>query len=431
MRLPLAIGLVLLGHTFSAQTPVDEAKQQLRLNTLQTVWQRVQDHYYDPTFNGVNWAEVKERYTLKLTPELSDSEYYDLLNDMLKELKRSHFGVIPPKAYAAEEEAAKRGTGANAGMTLQIVEGLPTITRIEAGSAAQRANLKVGFLVEAIDKTNLAETWKKIQERPGVIDRKGFLFTRVAAAMTSGKPGQIVKIVCVDGNNKRKTVPVKLTKERGMPMKFGELPTMFGYVESRRLEANIGYVSLSVFMMPLLDQVKRAIASFHDCKALIIDLRQNPGGVGGMAIPIAGVILDRQVNLGTMKMRVGETNFVVYPQPNAFKGPVAILIDESSASTSEIFAAGLQECGRAVVVGQQSAGAALPSMVEKLPDGARLQYAFADFKTPKGTLIEGRGVIPDYPVRLTRKALLSQKDPVIQKAVSVLSKMATNKGKRP
>lgn len=431
MRRLLAIGLVLLGQACAAQQPFDEAQQELRLKTLQTVWQRVQDHYYDPTFNGVNWAEVKERYIQKLTPDLSESEYYDLLNSMLKELKQSHFGVIPAKAYAAEEEAAKQGPGANAGIVIQIVEGKPTITRIDPGSAAQKAKLKVGYIVEAVNKTKLAETWQKIQTRPDPIKRKGFLFTRVAAALTSGTPGQVVNFVCIDENNKRRTVPVKLMKERGVPLKFGELPTMSGLVESRKLEGDIGYVSLSIFMMPLLDPMKKAIASFRDCKAMIIDLRQNPGGVGAMSIPIAGTILDRQISLGTMKMRVGETNFVVYPQPNAFKGPVAILIDESSASTSEIFAAGLQECGRAVVIGQQSAGAALPSMVEKLPDGSRLQYAFADFKTPKGTLIEGRGVVPDYPVALTRKALLSQQDPVLLKAVSVLKKMATNKGKRP
>ena len=431
MRLPLAIGLALLGQAFAAQQPVSNDQQELRLKTLQTVWQRVQDHYYDPSFNGVNWAEVKERYTQKLTPELSDAQYNELLNNMLKELKQSHFGVIPAKAYAAEEEAAKRGTGANAGMVIQIVEGKPTITRIDPGSGAQKAKLKIGYIVEAINKVKLADTWQKIQTRPDVIKRKGFLFTRVVSAMTSGSPGETINLTCIDEKDKRRVIPVKLTKERGTPLKFGELPTMFGLVESKKLPGNIGYVSLSIFMMPLLNPMKEAMASFRDCKAMIIDLRQNPGGVGGMSIPISGVILDKQINLGTMKMRVGETNFVVYPQPNAFKGPVAILVDEGSASTSEILAAGLQECGRVVVIGQQSAGAALPSMVEKMPDGSRLQYAFADFKTPKGALVEGRGVIPDYPVQLTRKALLSQQDPVVQKAVSVLSKMATNKGKRP
>lgn len=431
MRLPLAIGLMVLGQAFAVQAPANSAQQELRLRTLQTVWQRVQDHYYDPSFNGVNWTDVKTQYSQKLTPELTDDQYYELLNNMLKELKQSHFGVIPPKAYAAEETAAKSGTGASAGMVIQIVEDKPTITRIDPGSGAEKAKLKVGYTIESINKQKLADTWQKIKTRDEVIKRKGFLFTRVVSAMIEGKPGETISLTCIDEKNKKRTIPVRLTKERGMPLKFGELPTMFGMVDSKKLEGNVGYVSLPIFMMPLLNPTKTAIASFRDCKAIVIDLRQNPGGVGAMSIPIAGVLLDRQVNLGTMKMRVGETNFLAYPQPNAFKGPVAVLVDEGSASTSEIFAAGLQECGRVVVIGQQSAGAALPSMVEKMPDGSRLQYAFADFKTPKGALIEGRGVIPDYSVKLTRKDLLTLKDPVLKKALSVLAKMATNKGKRP
>ncbi|HEY6330993.1 MAG TPA: S41 family peptidase, partial [Blastocatellia bacterium] len=76
--------------------------------------------------------------------------------------------------------------------------------------------------------------------------------------------------------------------------------------------------------------------------------------------------------------------------------------------------------GRAVVVGQKSAGAALPSIIQKLPTGALFQYAIADFKTPKGILIEGRGVIPDVPVKLTRAALLAGTDPQLDAAVQVI-----------
>ena len=86
------------------------------------------------------------------------------------------------------------------------------------------------------------------------------------------------------------------------------------------------------------------------------------------------------------------------------------MIDNGSASTSEIFAAGMQELGRAVVVGERSAGAALPSVFLKLPTGALFQYAVGDFKTPKGVLIEGRGVQPDIEVKLNRRELLGGHD---------------------
>jgi len=100
---------------------------------------------------------------------------------------------------------------------------------------------------------------------------------------------------------------------------------------------------------------------------------------------------------------------------------VVILIDGGSASTSEIFAGGLQDVGRAIVVGERSMGAALPSIISKLPSGALFQYAMADFKTASGTLIEGRGVKPDVEVKLTRAALLKGRDPQLDAAIALIS----------
>ena len=123
-----------------------------------------------------------------------------------------------------------------------------------------------------------------------------------------------------------------------------------------------------------------------------------------------------------MQLRRGYTNFAVFPQPPIYKGPVAVLIDSGSASTSEIFAAGMQDLGRAVIVGERSAGAALPSIFTKLPTGALFQYAIGDFKTPKGVLIEGRGVAPDVEVKLNRAELLRGRDSQLDKAVEQIQK---------
>ena len=73
---------------------------------------------------------------------------------------------------------------------------------------------------------------------------------------------------------------------------------------------------------------------------------------------------------------------------------------------------------------------ALPSVIEKLPGGARFQYAFADFKTPKGTLVEGRGVRPDVIVPLTRRAFLASDDPALDAAVALINQRNTPRGRR-
>jgi carboxyl-terminal processing protease len=99
-----------------------------------------------------------------------------------------------------------------------------------------------------------------------------------------------------------------------------------------------------------------------------------------------------------------------------------ILIDGGSGSTTEIFAAGLQELRRAVIVGERSAGAVLPSDMIKLPTGAIFQYVFADFRTTNGTLIEGRGVAPDVEVKHTRASLLAGRDAQLEAAIAELQK---------
>jgi carboxyl-terminal processing protease len=109
-------------------------------------------------------------------------------------------------------------------------------------------------------------------------------------------------------------------------------------------------------------------------------------------------------------------------QAQPYTGPVAVLIDGGSGSATEIFAAGLQELRRAVIVGERSAGAVLPSDMVKLPTGAIFQYAFADFRTPSGALIEGRGVAPDVEVKHTRASLLAGRDAQLEKAIMELQK---------
>ena len=99
---------------------------------------------------------------------------------------------------------------------------------------------------------------------------------------------------------------------------------------------------------------------------------------------------------------------------------MAILTDEGSASAAEILAAGLQEAKRAIVVGDTTLGAVLPSVIEALPGGAVMQYVVADFKTPKGVALEGRGVQPDRRVVETRAALRGGRDPVLDAALVAL-----------
>jgi carboxyl-terminal processing protease len=123
-----------------------------------------------------------------------------------------------------------------------------------------------------------------------------------------------------------------------------------------------------------------------------------------------------------MYLRNGSIHFAVFPRAEPFTGPLAILVDGCSASTAEIFAGGMQDLKRARVFGTRTAGAALPSLFGKLPNGDGFQYAIANYISEGGRPLEGIGVTPDEEVRFTRNQLLAGQDPVLEAAVSWIHK---------
>jgi carboxyl-terminal processing protease len=208
------------------------------------------------------------------------------------------------------------------------------------------------------------------------------------------------------------------------------LPETPVWFESKRIGAAVGYVSFNYFLdlQRVMEGFGGAVKACQDCGGLIIDLRGNPGGIGAMAMGMAGYLVEKPgLRLGTMYMRDAQLNFVLNPRLPSFTGPVAILMDACSASTSEIFAGGLQDLGRARVFGTRSAAAALPSVIERLPNGDGFQYAVGNYVSAGGKPLEGEGVKPDVEVKLTRAALLAGHDAVIDAALSWIEKDGTGK----
>jgi carboxyl-terminal processing protease len=169
----------------------------------------------------------------------------------------------------------------------------------------------------------------------------------------------------------------------------------------------------------LMNLFAEAVQSCIKCDGFVIDLRGNPGGIGVMAMGMAGWFIDKPGQLlGTLYMRESTLKFIVNPRVNTFAGPVAILVDGASASTSEIMAGGMKDLGRAHIFGTRTAAAALPSVLEMLPNGDGFQYAIANYISEGGKPLEGLGVTPDVEAPVTRKALLEGKDPALDAAIA-------------
>ena len=401
----------------------------IRQQSFEIVWRTVKEKHFDPAIGGVDWEKAHETYAPRVAAVKSDSEFYLLLQEMLGLLRQSHFNIFPPESRASEVHDESSGGGV--GIDLRLIENAAMITRVEPDSSASRAGLRPGFLIKKVGDRSVEEIIAAFSKSAERAEIKKLRMTRSVLAATSGDPGSMVKIAYIDGQNRTRETTLARERLKGeLSPTFGNFPPQYTEFETRRISAEgagamagyIGYIRFNIFTIPVIKKLSAAIGGFGDADGIILDLRGNPGGFGGIATTIAGRICDAPGSLGVMKLRSGELKFAFFPQENRYSGPVAVLIDGMSASTTEVFSSGIQELGRAVIVGERSVGAALPSVFQKLPTGALFQFAIADFKTPKGVLIEGRGVIPDIEARYDRASLLNGRDAQLDTAVEYIRK---------
>jgi carboxyl-terminal processing protease len=398
-------------------------ERQLNANSFEYVWKTIRDKHWDPKLGGLNWQSLHDEMGSKVERAGTPEKAREVINSMLEKLKQTHFGVFPAEVYKEMETAGSRdGTP---GIDVRIMDSKAIIVSVEPGSPAAVRGVKPGWQVLRVDGKDVLPSIRKIQ---GGFAQSTLLDMMLARSVTSrlfGKIGKVVTVDLVDGTETSVGLELDRVKPRGVMATLGYLPPMYFWAEGRKVRPDIGYVSFNIFFEPesLIKTVEDTVKSCAGCSGFIIDLRGNPGGIGALAMGVAGWFIDKpDQQLGAMYMRDNTVKFVVNPRPDAFRGPLAILVDGCSASTSEIFAGGLKDLKRARVFGKRTAGAALPSVFEKLPNGDGFQYAIANYISQGGKALEGTGVVPDEEVPLTRQQLLAGQDPVLEAAVTWIQK---------
>jgi carboxyl-terminal processing protease len=398
---------------FGQITPTDH---KLDLDSFEKVWTTIRDKHWEKNPGGLDWPKVHDEFRPRLEQAQTRDEARTVMREMLARLKQTHFGILPAAVYRSIDSGTE-GPG-SPGLELRILSGDAIVASVESGSPAERAGVKPGWILESARGKDLRQLIKNLE---GIAELN---LTRSVEATLSGQPGGEVPVVMVDGAGKQVKLDLGLGPPRGEASTFGNLPTSYVWIETRKL-SNTAYIRFNLFLdlVRVMTAFSEVVKSCDACDGLIIDLRGNPGGIGGMAMGLAGFLVDQQgQRLGTMYMRDATLNFVINPRAPGFKGPVAILVDGCSASTSEILAGGLQDLGRARVFGTRTAAAALPSVIERLPNGDGFQYALANYISEGGKPLEGLGVKPDVEVKVTRAALLAGHDPVLDAALNWIQK---------
>lgn len=228
-----------------------------------------------------------------------------------------------------------------------------------------------------------------------------------------GEPQTTVKIVVKrDG----KEIELVITRDKI------EVPT----VEYELLDGNVGYIQVTEFDDVTTDQFKKAISALEKqgMVALVIDLRDNPGGLVSTAVNMIDRVVPTGIAVYTQD-KDGNKSYEYATTAAELKIPVAVLVNGNSASASEIFTGALRDYDKAIVVGTQTYGKGIVQVVTYLSDGSGLKFTISEYFTPKGTAVHGVGITPDIEVELDESLkglseIPKDKDNQLQAAVNAL-----------
>lgn len=430
--LPVTVGRAQERTPPAAAEPAPAAKAELPfdrgqyLAAFEEVWQTVHDAHWDAGLIESVWQPAKSKYLPQMEQAQSREAAVDILKEMLRELKQSHFGIIPAEVYLAAEQAEAKGGDGWSGLTLRAMEDQFVVTKVAADSPAAQAGVEVGWALQEVQPAgeekpmkvaDLHELADKMSKARGY--RLDFARSLLSEIVTTGGIDQEMKFVFLDHQDQRREVSLRLVRGPGQAAKLGHLPLTYINFEYRKLPDQVGYIHFNAFLDAprLIKEYEAALLDEHNSRGVVIDLRGNMGGLVFLAMGMSGWFVDQPHSLGKMQRKTNPLKLAINPRKPRFDKPVAILVDECSVSCAELFPGGLQELKLARVFGSRTAGQVIPSQVVKLPTGDGFQFAVAGLESESGFVWEGNGVQPDEPITLTRKLLQEDSDPVLTAAL--------------
>jgi len=425
-----AAGSMSKGQTIAARVAA-QPTDTLNLASFDKVWKTARAKHWAEDLGAVDWEQARTDLRPKVAAAKTTAEAREVMNELIGRLKVSHFGIIPVDAYSALNEGQDEatGTGGEAGLTIRLRNNLLTVASVTEGSSADQAGVQPGWTLHKVSGKTHNELLESATEASSTgPDRLDTTVGLIGERINRGAPGKTRTIEFKDFNGDVQTVDIVMTKADGQMKKFGHLPAMRVAYETRQLPEDVTYFSFNLFFDPpnVMTAFREAVEQARDSKGLVIDLRGNHGGIAGMTFGMASAFATEAGKMGVMKMRSQEMTFPLFPPVEPYTGPVAVLIDECSISSAEIMSGGMQDKGLARLFGTTTAGLALPSTVVKLPNGDRLQYAFATYTSASGKVLEGVGVIPDEQIAPGQQELKENRDPVLARAVEWINEQQTS-----
>lgn len=331
------------------------------------------------------FAEVFERIGKDYVETVDDKALLEnAIDGMLSNLD-PHSAYLKPDSFKDMEESTK-GEFGGVGMEVGMEDGFVKVVAPIDDTPAFKAGVKAGDLVVRIDDTPV----------------KG-LSLQQAVEKLRGKVGTDVQLTIMR-KSEDKPIIIKLTRA----------VIKVNSVKQRLLAPNYGYVRISQFQVKTGTQMVEAIEKLTKenaapLKGLVLDLRNNPGGVLNAAVEVSDALLEKGLIVYTEgRVKDSEMRFSA-SRGDVLNGvPVVVLINEGSASASEIVAGALQDNGRAVIAGRTSFGKGSVQSVIPLNNGAAIKLTTARYFTPNGRSIQAEGIVPDVKIEQVKVDLMDK-----------------------
>ena len=409
------------------------------LATFDQVWEQVRDQYFDFERIESDWELARDQLRPRAAETTDIATLRALLHELLELIGESHFGIFPLEAFeqlanldeSADPDQARTSQGsqrASTGLSVRLIDDAVRVTEARTGTPADKAGIRPGWTLLSVDDFELDPAVKEISGVADEGDRRRsatLLDLGLDANLRFPRPDREIALTFLDNQGVQRQLDLSGAPLEHAAVQIGNLPPMTFEFSLEQVETPRGCVSVVTFsswVPVLIEEFRQRREQIFSCVGLVLDLRGNPGGVLPTMVMLAADLFDQPAVLGSLLRRDGQLDFRVMPRQvdldgtrlNPYSGPVAILVDGISGSTSEMFAAGMQATERARIFGQRSAGMALPAQMLPLASGDFLMYAFADYRDSLDRRIEGVGVKPDHPIELTPENLDDRPPPALR-----------------
>jgi len=350
-------GLILLGPYGDSRVSAIDRKTYQNLKTFTEILDRVEKEYVEPVD--------------------SDKLMQGAINGLMKSLD-PHSSFMTAEMYK-ELEVETRGSFGGIGIEITILKDVLTVVSPIEDTPAYNAGVKAGDQIIRIDGKST----------------KDITIMEAVSKLRGPKDTTVTITIMREGMAKPKDIPIirSIIKIRS--------------IKSKIFDDHVGYIRISSFQERTGDDLKKALreieAKGSPLKGIVVDMRNNPGGLLNQSVEVSDAFLKRGVIVSTRgRSKSMESKSTAKDDGDEPTCPLVVLVNEGTASAAEIVSGALQDNGRALVLGTQTFGKGSVQTVIPLEDGAAMKLTTAKYYTPKGRSIQAEGITPDIIVKLVK-----------------------------